>query len=293
MVLKKSVISDLKKANLELDKHLETLGMSEASEKILEAKEAGGDETLNLLGTSMIDLRCEISLLRKNLSSDIENLVSRQVVESQKAFFNEMSEFQNKIFFEVKNNFASYIDEITTEFNSLKSEVLSLKNDNILTKNSLDFVKEELKTFNLAFIGNLEKTGKGIFQLSNKIDFMERRFLEFGNNLDGRDKFLESNLKRLNKKFQNFGNEFTNINSRIEVSKNLIDEKISNLENIENSNRKNNLNLIPKINSITDVNLMENEIVEPNFDGVDVFSNINTNKILEIDKRLEKLNSFR
>lgn len=87
-----SVKKELEKLNKEIDKHMPLSNLNSSLE-LFEQNESQSSAQLNFDTLSLLqDIRDEMSLLRKNIFTDAESLISRKVQKDQEDFFNKVQE---------------------------------------------------------------------------------------------------------------------------------------------------------------------------------------------------------
>lgn len=262
MVVKKNLISEFKKLNSELEKHLGKIGTDMLVEKQLDFSISNSStslenkEELTLIASSLVDIRTEMALLRKHFSNDIENIVLNSVQEQQNIFMKSMSSFQANLALEMKKNFGFELKEIVSELREIKRSHLKtqaeFQNKNVeletikenqellikLVENSsliqdfeFDKLVEDIKDLKLS-VGSLSnknnqnKSGAIELSLSSKI-----------NNIETQLEFTNSTLKKLFQNLSGFEESFgkklvSNIDSKISLIENDLDKTSTNYSNL-------------------------------------------------------------
>ncbi|MFT4244178.1 MAG: hypothetical protein ACMXYB_01840 [Candidatus Woesearchaeota archaeon] len=144
MVEKKEIKNELKKLNKELSEIIYNENLN-IPEKILYNQEFDSDRlTFNELEllTLIQDVRDEISILRRNLFSDIESYTHKKINSQQEKFFEKIESSFSKILKESMISRTQHVKEIKNEFsqfhekiNYLEKEIGDIKTQNqIMTK---------------------------------------------------------------------------------------------------------------------------------------------------------------
>lgn len=250
MVVKKDLISEFQKLNTELEKHLGKLGTEFLVDNQLDFNHSDSNsqkEDLTLLSSSLLDIRMELSLIRKNFTSDLENLMLQLIKEEQNHFLNSMNSIQSNLALEMKKNFGLEIKELVSELRdiktSLKKNSLSIeKNNNDLNeiKESQSQIKDLLENSSILQDFEYEKLLEEIKEINFSINSKNSSQNDFSQNYN----LLSSNIKKIeneilglknvvlsnNKSLENFSSQIKH-NSNLE--KNLL---LNNL--VENDKKK-------------------------------------------------------
>ena len=86
MVLNNDLIGDLKKYNKELESHFSNLDFSSINDFSSSKSNYEESEYFSLFANNLMDLKTEMALMRKNLTSDVEGMVHRLIKEEQESF---------------------------------------------------------------------------------------------------------------------------------------------------------------------------------------------------------------
>ena len=100
----KKIIEEMRKYNKELERHIPGLDDSSLNSNSVFKTDNDQDEVFTLFAQNLLDLRTEMNLIRKNLSTDIEGMVTRVVNEQQRKFNSRMDNFFVKAILDVKEN---------------------------------------------------------------------------------------------------------------------------------------------------------------------------------------------
>lgn len=327
MVAEKEIITDLKKYNKELEKYLPELEVDFlTSSSSFSNTSAEVDDNFALLANNILDLRTEMALIRKNLSNDIEGMVSKMIVKQQNDFMQQTTSFYNKIILDMKNNFAGYIKGINSEISDMKKEfnVLSIQNLNFEKKLSsfngeiLDF-KSLINDFNLEIIDLKD------LNIGQKLDSFGNNVKNFSKVFEGKFGSFQENLITLNKTFATFDsslklldNKIKNDTKYLEDTENLmkslkVDQDRNNFkfENeiqkvietmgaletdagvIRNSNKTIKSKPIKNSKTINSIKVKNQDSKILSASNEPIIETSTVDKLINIDERLNKLNSLR
>lgn len=259
MVSKKELISELQKYNKDLEKyvsHVDTKYIDKLSlDKKVQEKE---EENFSLLASSIMDLRTEVALSRKNLAGDTERILTKLVEEQHERSVEQIKKVYNKIIYEIKENFSSYVITLSEKFSTLENEVREMEG-------KIDTLKD-----------NIKNTREEVSEIIIK--------------LDKTDHATELSLKNIKR---NFANEIANLKGKVER----IDEDVDNLDLIAKTNRKLLEKENDELKSLGNM-VGENKIGIPyeeiNKGKIDVPIEIpRVHKMLAIDEKIKKLESLR
>ena len=282
---KKDIIKELKEFNKALENHMPNLELDYIKDINVSGKEKDTEEYFALLANNIMELRTEMALTRKNLSTEVEGMVMRSVSEQQNKFFDQIKKFYGVIIMEIKDNLSNHLKDITDEMNSLKRKYneISLQNENFA--NLLDDALIDLKEVTSHSEDNTNSIKDMTSFSKSRFDNFYGKLEQLGNDINKRKFYFEDNLIKLNKRLSRIEGmvEEIAINNGLEDNRKLtmyseIDEREMDealKKGIQNSNTykdRNNSNLFVKKKSEEDETL---------------------GKIQEIEKKLKKLNSLR
>lgn len=282
---KKDIIKELKEFNKALENHMPNLELDYIKDINVSGKEKDTEEYFALLANNIMELRTEMALTRKNLSTEVEGMVMRSVSEQQNKFFDQIKKFYGVIIMEIKDNLSNHLKDITDEMNSLKRKYneISLQNENFA--NLLDDALIDLKEVTSHSEDNTNSIKDMTSFSKSRFDNFYGKLEQLGNDINKRKFYFEDNLIKLNKRLSRIEGmvEEIAINNGLEDNRKLtmysendereMDEALK--KGIQNSNTykdRNNSNLFVKKKSEEDETL---------------------GKIQEIEKKLKKLNSLR
>lgn len=325
MVQNKKLLDELKKYNGALEKHFVNLdfdSLSQLSESSSNLSQ--NPEFYSIVATSIMDTKTEMALLRKNLSVEIEGMTKRMIAEEQNNFKDQMNKFYGKIIFELKENLNSHVIEINSNVSELKREVGNFSKNNKEFSKTLDNIGQEIRDFkkDLILLEELSIRNNNSNEVFSKLSNFEDKLDKLLTEITKKNIFIENNSLGLNKKIAQIETKVITTDkslmyindsiSKLETKviksdKNLSEEIIINLEkkfsdqksNFEKllieKNKKPNFNLENKpllevkTEVLSESNLTEKNVIEIKAQKID--SKIQ--KILEINKRIEKLESLR
>ena len=246
----KKIIEEMRKYNKELEKHIpglddSSLNTSLNSSSIFKTDE-DQDEVFTLFAQNLLDLRTEMNLIRRNLSTDIEGMVSRVVNEQQRKFNTRMDNFFVKAILDVKENWASQLGTFSKEINDIKRGFSQMKNESSNVEESINDLKEQFMMLKsvISTMSNKEDSTILIPQiksLEDKVDDLKEDLdNDFENNTAVEEKLskLSNSYKALLLKFNDVKLQTDNIDATVEDLK----RKNRNYEkkNKEDSNSKAN-----------------------------------------------------
>ena len=295
MVIKKEILNNLKEYNEQLDKHLPKLNMDFLNAEAilnLNSNNSLDDEFMTLMASNVVDLRTEMSLLRRNLAGDIEGMVLRQISESQKVFFDQMNKFYTNTVIDMKNNLGAYVEELSKELMNTKLELAKIaSNTNLFTK-TLDDFKNEM----LIFKKDMEHFTQVVDE-ANKVNLKDGLKHELGaltEEFARKNAFLESNVLNLNKNLIAIERGIKNVDELVADNRELLRDEASQIKRIKIT--KNSNSASPNVRLVGDklAQLPEGEVIKDKISHKKqpvIISNVE--KLLEIERRMEKLNSLR
>lgn len=182
MASKNNLYEELNSYNKQLDKHLQGVGIDLLGDLSTISNSLPSDqfEQLLLLSQSLKDIRTEMNLMRKHLSSDTEIMIKSLLNAQQKQFQEEMREFQQKTVSLLKifdpaqlKEISSEISRISLDQKNISQEITSIKS-HIESLNSFSKKKSESNFDNivesqlLAISSKQEKLEKQIEHLFSK-----------------------------------------------------------------------------------------------------------------------------
>jgi len=276
MVLKNKIKKELRKYNKDLDKFFKDIDID--FEKIIEISNGDNQQVdFNLLSSAIIDLRTEISGLKRKLVNDIEFNVERKINEN---FLNFQNNFL-KIFKENNDNLKRFFNEKVLDL----EENYSMLEKNIYNK--IDMIYNQLEEIKNMIYENSkisEDVNNNVLKFSSLFENTKENInvllSEFKVNLD-------KDTKRINSFTENLVKNLDIINKNVKT----LDYKVESNLNILNTELRNAIYLIED-------KLEENQI---NNNSKKKYStkriklekiNQRENKIVDIEARLKRLNSL-
>jgi hypothetical protein len=224
MVLKKEVISDLKKYNKDLDKHFKEIDF-EFSKDSLSTNLSPSEEINSLLISNIMDLKTEMALMRKNLISETEGMIKRLMVEEQNHFLNEIKQIYTKLSIEFKENLNKVIEEFETNRLKLISQFKEFNSENEILKSRINDFSEDLLKFNSLY-DSLESLNKNInYKLNSTVDEIEKKFSNI--NPENLTKLFDT-VNTLNKTVESLNTKNKDLVSKSQLASNVASSKLSN-----------------------------------------------------------------
>lgn len=288
MESKKDMIDELKAFNKALEKHLPNLDLDYVKDLKTSTVQKEEDEYFALLANNLMELRTEMALTRKNLSTEVESMVLRTVSEQQSKFFEQIKKFYGVIILDVKENIATHLKNLNGELNNLKRKYtdISVQNENLVSL--LDDVLIDVKET----VSNSEDNANSVKDMNL---FTKARFEEFsqqldrvGSDMNKRKFYFEDNLVKLNKRL-------VRIESLIEEI--AIDKGIqSSYPKIERYKEEEDQKLDQAFQAgLRNAQKVKENVPEPSLrmSKEEIHHESTMNKIEEIEKKLEDLNSLR
>jgi hypothetical protein len=289
----KKLIDELKKYNSELDKHVTGVDMNLMSRSLKNSSPSQQNEEFNhLFSQNLLDLRTEVSLLRKNLSVDIEGMVMKVVNNQQNLF----SEKMNNLFLQTTLDMKTFLNDMVMNFGTEITQIkksyndMSIQNSNIISQ--VSSLSDEVLVLRDEI--HSQKNTQNQLEISRKLDEIE-------NTIQLSTSLINENNQNLTSHFSKFNKSLTNLSNTPKHLNNYISQKPTQTQNhTKNLNLNSNTTKSSEVKSVKK-NMFEPELtVEPVVEvvqseidlGLDPSSQI-PNKILDIDSRLSKLNNLK
>lgn len=269
MKFKKELLDELKKFNHSLETHMPNLELDFLKDLNTRPSEEN-EEYFALLANNLMELRTEIALTRKNLSTEIEGMLLRSISEQQNKFFEQIKKFYGVIIMELKDNFTTHLKGINEDLNGLKRKYteISIQNENF--SSLLNDILIDTK--NISSDVDDSKTG-----IDEANQLAKRKF----------DSFLEELEKMrsdLNKKTNDLNGSFDKMSRKLSRVEILIDEiKLDSNIPIDEKARKKELEEMDFEEELD--NKVKSKIAD--------LSNTKASKIADINEKLERLNSLK
>lgn len=291
----KKLIDELKRYNKDLEKHVSGVDL-ELVNKSLKSNSPNSEsaEFHSLFAQNLLDLRTEISLLRKNLSVDIEGMVMRVVTGQQ----NQFSEKMNSLFLETTFDMKRYLNETIGKFGDEITQIKKSYNDMSIQNENLS---SEIS--NLTGEVTILKSKIESQDLTAQTMDLQRKLEEVDFKLDSSTKLIFEKDKQLHENLQRLFNSLDEISNFSKTLPSLISVKKPQISSI---------NVLPPIkiqNEHKDVEIIHSSELPSQSRKKFVLDNSSSfetkslktptmtselpNKILDIDARLNKLNSLK
>jgi methyl-accepting chemotaxis protein len=289
----KKLIDELKKYNTELDKHVSGVDVNLMSRVSKNSSPSEQNEEFNhLFSQNLLDLRTEVSLLRKNLSVDIEGMVMKVVNNQQNLF----SEKMNNLFLQTTMDMKTFLNDMVVNFGDEITQIkrsyneMSIQNSNLISQvsNLSDEVlvlREEI---------HAQKHTQNQLEISRKLDNIE-------NTIQLSTTLINENNQSLTSHFSNVNKSLLNLSKLsppqlTQSSSNKINTTVNKKTNIFSNNLQTPTKMAVK-RKLFEPNLEISEplveVVQSDYKlGLGPLSQI-PNKILDIDSRLSKLHNLK
>jgi phage-related protein len=287
MAAKKNIVGEFKSFNADLEKYLGGVDFDAVKESLPEDRDGSVTE---LVLSSLIDLRTELALLRKNLTVDITASLVDDFSKTQKKYQDSMSEYYNKFVMDLKQNFSSYIEQISGDLTKLKAEFTDLKKE----FNRSDISIEDMKSF-------MQEVREDVSDFDIKVKNIEnaihKKMSSFDNQLAANEELIKFSTKKI----------LANISSENKSLHNEIESMVPKIESLSNSHY-NSQQLLQDLKKEHQekIRLFKDDIGGEETEEPENYLNVNTNvpdinldmptrtaKIIDIDSKLKKLSELR
>jgi methyl-accepting chemotaxis protein len=289
----KKLIDELKKYNTELDKHVSGVDVNLMSRVSKNSSPSEQNEEFNhLFSQNLLDLRTEVSLLRKNLSVDIEGMVMKVVNNQQNLF----SEKMNNLFLQTTMDMKTFLNDMVVNFGD---EITQIKRS-----------YNEMSIQNSNLISQVSNLSDEVLVLREEIHAQKhtQNQLEISRKLDSIENTIHLSTTLINENNQSLSSHFSNVNKSLSdlsklsppqltpSSNNQINTPINKQTTITPTNIQIPKKIAVKRNlfkSNLEISEPSVEVVQSNYNlGLEPSSQI-PNKILDIDSRLSKLHNLK
>lgn len=279
----KKLIDELKKYNTELDSHVSGIDVDLVNKSLKNnSPNAQNDEFNHLFSQNLLDLRTEVSLLRKNLSVDIEGMVMKVVNDQQNLF----SEKMNNLFLQTTLDMKTFLNDMVMNFGNEITQIkksyndMSIQNSNIISQVST--LSDEVLVLRDEI--HAQKSTQNQLEISRKLDEIENTIQLSTSLINENNQNLTTHFSKFNKSLLSLSNMSKPLNSKF----------------VSNQNKSSQTNNSLKIKSVKK-NMFEPELtVEPVIEVVQSEVDLGSepasqipNRILDIDSRLSKLNNLK
>lgn len=286
----KEIISELKKYNKELEKHVPGLDLDIMKEIQLFKNGTKDEDYFTLFAENLVDLRTEIALMRKNLTTDVEGMVLRVVNDQQNQFAHRMNDFFVKAILDVKENWNKHLNHFTDEMQEVKKTFNEMKVENENLSNTLRNVNEELMILK-STVSSIDNRYENL-DVSSEISMLKHEVLKIANSVE--------NKALLEKNFENLASQYKSVLLKISDLKRTTDKNVSTTislkeseEKLKESLKKRDLEFKKQL-ELTSNNLLktEDKILKKAINGSESFLkeqlNKKTQEILDLEKKLKK-----
>ncbi len=249
MVSNKQIIESLKKYNGELEEHLPKMNIKDFAIDDSDSSE-NDSHMISVIASSIVDLRTEMNLFRKNMLSDLHNILIKELSELNKKNAVSLRNVYSSLTYEAKNVFANYSEIITDEISKLKISINDVSNLNVQTNEKIEEFNDNFNSFKISVSdinSNIDKLGMDLKKTSAYVENKVNSFNSFNKSINDMkscfEKFemmLNDTSSRIDKRLDNIEHEMKEIKSRNvgvgmqsqNLSKNLINlnKKVAMLE---------------------------------------------------------------
>ncbi|NQZ84677.1 MAG: hypothetical protein HRU03_03070 [Nanoarchaeales archaeon] len=278
----KKLIDELKKYNSELDKHVSGIDLGLMA-KSLKNNSPSDDaiEFNHLFSQNLLDLRLEVSLLRKNLSVDIEGMVMKVVNEQQNLFSNKM----NNLFLQTTLDMKTFLNDMVLKFGNEITQIkksyneMSVQNSNMISQ--ISSLSSEILVLRDEF--QRQNYGQTQIDITRKLDEIENTIQLSTTLINEHNQMLDGQFSHVNKTLTKISNNANQVQLPL----------VEKMQHVKTSKK-----VVIKhdpFNTLSSQNTDEPliEVVHTDFDlEIEPSSQI-PNKILDIDSRLSKLKNLK
>ena len=136
--------SSLSQMDDELNKYLDLIDLKSVSDNVLNDPSIVTDNTLSNMGQSISEIRVEMNILRKNLSTDIENMLKILTEDIREKLSHSILDAYSKVKLDMKNSQRIFISDMRNEIEKMKSEIKIAENS---LKNKAEHLLNEVDSF--------------------------------------------------------------------------------------------------------------------------------------------------
>lgn len=282
----KKLIEELKKYNSELDGHVSSSGvdidlMTRTLKKNSSVEQ--NEEFIHLFSQNLLDLRTEVSLLRKNLSTDIEGMVMKVVSDQQ----NQFSEKMNNLFLQTTLDMKSFLNDTVIKFGDEITQIKKTYNEMVIQNSNISSEMLKLKDV----VSGLQKEIHSQDITASQID-TNRKLDEIENVLQLNSHLLNDNKHQISDIDSNVSDSFSKLfdisHKHLSLSADsAITNRLMEIQNLLNVNTKSVSQVSNKILEISN-----NKPTQPNVDTqILKQSQQTTNRKLDEIEQMLELNS--
>lgn len=282
MVSNKDMISELKKYNSDLEKHVPGLDLDLMKESNL-YNISKNDDYFTLFAENLVDLRTEIALMRKNLSADVEGMVLRVVNEQQNMFSKRMNDFFVRAILDVKETWDTRLSSFTDEVSEIKKGFNEMKIQNENSNNMLKDINEEIMLLK-ASTTDSKRNNEEYKNLENKISILESLMKRLILNSE-RTNDLDKKINYVDQKVLSFNTD--KLESSFNKKINEIESHMDNLF-LENTKLKNSLDETPINNKLKDLQMSIETLKNSSSKYITPINNVN-NRITQLENHITNI----
>lgn len=291
----KKAISELKKFNADLEKHIGEVDIDLMTEKLKSSstKSSSDKEFNTLFAENLLDVRTELMILRKNMAVDIEGMVMRVVNNQQNQFVEKMNDMFLRTVVEMKQSLNESLSHFATEISELKrtnSEII-LQNNNLVNnvKNistGLSLLKSTVEDVKVS--ANNSRFDLKLSELTSLVNSSTKYILQNEQLLSSNNDKLSRNLFEISKKLDITSKQFSQTDTRLVKGLSKINENIGSaiLSNTKIKNEFKEREPVEIVVEKSEPIILDEISVEPVVEKI-------PSKILNIDERLGKLSSLK
>ena len=292
MVKKKiELLDEIKNYNVELEKHLSEVDFSMIDFIPLDDKTSKNKEYFSLFARNISDLRTEMNLFRKNVTSDIEGMLLNMIQEQKKMYASEIQILHSRLLLDMKNNFSRYVEDISDEMVKVKDELKKIKKEHTLLLSETEKLNTFFKNGDVNIMFDLRD---GFFNFSKLIEKevkvinknFEKVFDEIHLNKDLIENNLSSDLKEFKLLNDNLNKKTKNLLSKEQK----LEKELIKLEKNTIKNNKLGLKFVDYEKYLSKVN-DDLSVLSKNFDENSNEQQLKKDKIIDVSKK-ENLNKF-
>lgn len=306
MVSKAKLKSELQTFNDDLDKHMKKVDFDELTSPSTDfnfSKSLESREHAILFSENLKEIRYEINMMRKNMTSDVGVMVAKEIDKLKSGFFNDLMTAQNQLFEHIRS-----ID--LTPLKVLQEEVESIKNQHLSLDSSISDLKEEFHKQLISANTHQEKRTSAIleeFKLSQsallkKMYSLESSFTSTQNHFASQKSALEhkahnliENSKKAAPQVSASSSSSAEFENHLKELHQKSDEQLHAFED-KMHQTKFYLENTPHLSSATgEISFEQNSRSTPSREEFEVgtYNSKPAQRILSIDEKLRRLNELR
>ncbi len=281
----KKIISELKKYNQDLEKHVPGLDLDLMKESRLQSSR--NEDYYTLFAENLVDMRTEIALMRKNLSADVEGMVLRVVNEQQNRFSQRMNDFFVKAVLDVKETWDTRLSTFVDEISDVKKVFNGMKVENSNLSELVKNINEEILMLKSS-VGDGEVKAERK-ELRNRIEELESLIKTLNKN--NNSTLLLEKLESIEKSIHS--NNLNSFKSEISKKINKFEDNFQELYKTSSNFTSLKSNITKKLNEVENkVDSFSNQFEEKNYETLNSFKSSFSNKFLDVEKRIDNLSNL-